>query len=204
MKKKNHLQDLETKLEQSFDRWETLYKSGGNDPFWSDGCNLNLVRNHICYYKEEIEQTFEINDYPSIYYRETPQKVPEDYMARSEEIRMNANKSIQIYKDDKNYKFLLSRVNRLHPKDVKATCIQNVINYTKGLEQAIASDDLITMRRYENPDNYTKAFLECAEKVKSLKPKENKQISIFDMLSDTQMDESDEYENKSQGMNLGM
>ncbi len=42
-----------------------------------------------------------------------------------------------------------------------------------------------------SPDNYTRAFLECAEKVRALKAIENEQ-----------KDELDEYENKSQGMIL--
>jgi len=191
-------------LQRAFDRLDTLYAFGGHDPFWSDGVNLNLVRNHISFYKKEIEQTFEPQSYPAIYYRETPKEVPQDYMARREEIWANAKKSVELYKADKNYRFLLSRIDRLHPKDVKETCIQNVINYVKGLEQAIASDDLISMRRHENPDRYIEAFLECAEQIRSLKPIENEQLSLFDMFSDEPKDEPDEYEDESQGMSLGM
>jgi len=194
----------EEELQRAFDRWDELYAFGGCDPFWSDGCNLNLVRNHILYYKNEVEATYESQNYPAIYYRDTPEEVPQNYMARSEEICTGAQRSIKLYKADKNYRFLLSQINRLHPKHIKETSIKNVINYVKGLEQAITSDDLISMRRHENPEKYIEAFLECAERVKSLKPIENEQLSLFAMFGEELMDESDECEEEDEGMYLNM
>lgn len=125
-------------------------------------------------------------------------------MARSDEILANAQKSVQLYKADDNYRFLLSQVNRLHPKDVKETCIRNVINYVKGLEQAIASGDLISMRWHENPDRYIESFLECTDKVKSLKPIENEQLSLFTMFPEELIDESEECGEEDQDMNMSM
>lgn len=29
------------------EHWQDMYEHGCNDPAWPDGCNLNLVRNHI-------------------------------------------------------------------------------------------------------------------------------------------------------------
>lgn len=74
----------------------------------------------------------------------------------------------------------------------------------KGLEQAIASDDLISMRRHENPDRYIESFLECAEKVKSLKPIENEQLSLFNMFFEELTDEPEECEEEDQNMNIQM
>lgn len=37
-------------LAERFDRWDDVYQNGCHDPFWSDGVNLNLIRNHILYY----------------------------------------------------------------------------------------------------------------------------------------------------------
>ena len=31
--------------------WTFNNENGCNDPFWPDGCNLNLTRNHIISYK---------------------------------------------------------------------------------------------------------------------------------------------------------
>lgn len=29
------------------ERWQDIYAHGCSDPYWPDGCNLNLTRNHI-------------------------------------------------------------------------------------------------------------------------------------------------------------
>lgn len=37
-------------------RWRYIKKYGCSDPFWPDGCNMNLVRNHIIYYLMKIQE----------------------------------------------------------------------------------------------------------------------------------------------------
>lgn len=39
-----------------YKHWKDIYNNGCNDPFWCDGTNLNLVRNHIEYYRRKIEE----------------------------------------------------------------------------------------------------------------------------------------------------
>ena len=51
-RKENPLEELE----KAYAQWESLYKQGGSDPFYPDGVNLNLVRNHILYFKRQIEE----------------------------------------------------------------------------------------------------------------------------------------------------
>lgn len=41
------LQDIQKDLESEIARWRYLFAHGCSDPFWADGTNLNLVRNHI-------------------------------------------------------------------------------------------------------------------------------------------------------------
>ena len=55
MAKKNQENPLE-ELEKAYAQWQRLYENGGSDPFWPDGVNLNLVRNHIIYYKGQIRK----------------------------------------------------------------------------------------------------------------------------------------------------
>jgi hypothetical protein len=179
MAKKKQQEDYEQKLRDSFDHWQHLYEYGGQDPSWADGVNLNLVRNHIYYYKRQIEETMEPGSYPEIYYRARPPEVPNDYMARAGEIREKAQVSLSLYRADKEYRFLARRVDLLDPKDEKRLCVRNVLNYAAGLEMAIQEDDLVTMRRHLNPDSYLSSFKSCAEKVRDLKPPENEQLSLF-------------------------
>lgn len=38
------------KIRKEIQHWKDINQNGCNDPFWSDGCNMNLTRNHIIYY----------------------------------------------------------------------------------------------------------------------------------------------------------
>jgi len=43
-------------IKDSVHRWNEIREKGSNDPFWPDGVNMNLVRNHIIYYQEQIRE----------------------------------------------------------------------------------------------------------------------------------------------------
>jgi len=47
------------------------------------------------------------------------------------------------------------------------------------LEEAIEKNDLIAMRRHERPEGYIKSFVDCAARVRSIKPPENEQMNLF-------------------------
>lgn len=194
MAKKKQQEDYEQQLRDSFDHWQHLYEYGGQDPSWPDGVNLNLVRNHIFYYKQKIEETMEPGAYPEIYHRAVPPEVSSDYMARSDEIRETAKASLALYLSDENYQYLSKRIDSLDPKQAKQLCVRNVLNYAVGLEMAIKEDDLVTMRRHRNPDTYLSSFASCAEKVRNLKPPENEQLNLFYSCDDYDEQEVDDEE----------
>ncbi len=64
-------------------RWKDINQNGCNDPFWSDGCNMNLVRNHIIYDKCQLENMCREKScpLPEEYYIQTPPEVDNHYMA---------------------------------------------------------------------------------------------------------------------------
>jgi len=75
--------ELTAELTKSRKRWQDIYENGCADPSWSDGCNLNLIRNHIIYYCRNIraicaEHVFEV---PPVCTQPIPQKVDDNYMA---------------------------------------------------------------------------------------------------------------------------
>lgn len=39
--------------------WNYINENGCNDPFYPDGCNMNLTRNHIISYKRDIAELCE-------------------------------------------------------------------------------------------------------------------------------------------------
>lgn len=82
------------------ERWKDISKNGCSDPFWQDGINMNLVRNHILYFKRKISEICEENDItlPSEYFLPTPPVVENSYMAnlsqksRVEKLRKSGQK----------------------------------------------------------------------------------------------------------------
>ena len=93
------INELTVSCQESYDSWKCIYNGGGSDPFWADGVNLNLVRNHIIYYKRQMQEISE--EYgcflPEVYYREVPPKVESDYMAETDKILEDALKVKEIF-----------------------------------------------------------------------------------------------------------
>lgn len=174
-RKQQQLQEpsLAEKLQSAFDRWDKVYTEGGTDPFYEDGISLMTSRGHIIHYKQEIEKAFAPEDYPEIYHRETPLELPRNYMANPESIRAAAGVALANYLQDENYRYLLETVSVLPPKVEKSLCVKAVIHYAKGLEEAIAKDDLLTMRRHRKHDHYLESFRDCAARVKAYISLEN-------------------------------
>jgi len=188
-------EDYAATLQNSFARWEYIKTHGDSDPFWADGVNMNLVRNHIFHDKRKIEETMTPEQYPDIYFRDTPPEVDQDYMARADEIRSNAQKSLEVYKSDPDFQYLCRRATRLTERQKKDTSIINVIGYAVGLEKAIKNDDLITMRRHEFADRYIDSFSSCASRVRDYKPPENEQLNLFaDYSDDEEWEDEDDFD----------
>lgn len=177
MSRKENIVDYEECLKNSFDRWDYLNEHGGSDPSFADGVNLNLVRNHIAYYKEKIEET--LPPYPEIYYRDMPPKVDMDYMARPDEIRENAKLSLVQFEANDSLQYLKDAVRELTDTQTDRLHIKNILGYETALRTAIAEDDLIAMRRYENPERYIESFEQAANAVRQLEPEENFQMKFF-------------------------
>lgn len=63
MLKKPGLEELVRELERDYARWEQVYMAGSKDPFWPDGVNANLCRNHILCGKKRIRDLNRSQDY---------------------------------------------------------------------------------------------------------------------------------------------
>lgn len=75
-------------LENEFKEWNNINVNGCHDPLYSDGCNMNLVRNHILYYREYIVKLCCMRhlSIPNIMDRVVPDKVAYDYMANDRKL----------------------------------------------------------------------------------------------------------------------
>lgn len=194
MSKRNCATDYAAELEKSYARWDELFTKGGSDPFWTDGVGLDLIRNHILYYKQQLEkQENSLLGLPDIYHRATPPEVDCNYMARPNEIRENARKAMRIIDADENLRFVREQAPSLSEAQYKQFCIAAVINYAENLRRAIAEDDLIIMRRYEHPDSYLESFESAAERIRN--PKSLRRIN--DNLTICDPEDDEEFEEES-------
>lgn len=173
----NRPENLLEELEKAYAQWESLYKQGGSDPFYPDGVNLNLVRNHIIYFKRRIEETQPLYKNTELFQRELPPQVEDSYMARAEEIRSHAKNALAAYKADPYYQYLVHHREELDDAGLKKTSIRPVLNYAQALETAIQEDDLVTMRRHERANHYLDSFRSCAAKVRDVL--ESQELNLF-------------------------
>lgn len=76
------IKDLTESLRNSLSRWCDIRDNGCTDPCWSDGTNMNLVHNHIIYYKKQLMELIKDNFmlYPMEFFIPVPPEVPNDYM----------------------------------------------------------------------------------------------------------------------------
>ena len=194
-RKENPLEELE----KAYAQWEILYRQGGSDPFYADGVNLNLVRNHILYFKRQIEETQPLYKNSEVYQRELPPQVEDSYMARAEEIRAHAKDALASYKADPYYQYLLHHREELDDAGLKKTPIRAVLNYAHSLETAIQEDDLVTMRRHERAERTLDSFRSCAEKVRDVL--ENQELNLFALAAQDDFPFPEE-EESIQGMTM--
>ncbi len=191
--RKQKQEDYGQKLQESYDQWTYLYEHGGSDPFWEDGINLNLVRNHILYYRRAIEENMTPESYPDAYHKDLPPEVDGKYMARPDEIRAAAKESLKKYRTDPNYLYILAYRDDFTPKTQEKLSIGNILGYAEGLKHSIEKDDLVSMRRHENPKSYLKSFEDCVKKMKET-PRETVQLSLFAYAAGLQTESDDGYD----------
>lgn len=148
---------------------------------------MNLIRNHIIFYKKQCEEYLSESEYPSQYHRETPEEVSNKYMAKEEEIKKIAIKTLAEYKKDGNYIYLLNVINNLNEEQKKNTKIKRFIGYVYNLERAIIEKNTIDMRRCSDLEFLKKELETCrlqvesivAEKETTTLDNEPVQLSIF-------------------------
>ena len=69
------IKQLRENIVQDLKHWQYLREFGCQDPFWADGVNMNLTRNHIIYYKMRLRELCKDGNLPEEYYLPTPPEV---------------------------------------------------------------------------------------------------------------------------------
>lgn len=86
-KPEDEIRALAADIIQAICRWQRIRDNGCNDPFWTDGTNMNLARNHIIHDKRMIAEICAKTgvSLPEEYYISTPPKTDTGYMANLEQ-----------------------------------------------------------------------------------------------------------------------
>lgn len=182
-KQKSRKEQLAEVIRESHEQWKRFWENGGSDPFWTDGVNLNLVRNHIIYGRRLCEEELQEGDYPEEYYLPLPEKVPPNYMVNSDEIRRKAFELMQSIKKNPDYIGLFG-------KSEKSQKEITMIKYISGYSQSILEDDLVEMRRFIYWDFSGMMQSIKKEELRNIvptakieKPLPEGQLSIFDLFN---------------------
>jgi hypothetical protein len=177
----DELQTLVKQMLESYSRWDDIKKNGCNDPFWSDGCNINLVRNHIFHYKNKIKEFCEENnlELPPEYSKVIPNLMPNDFMAVPDKIKKDAKDAYKIYCSTNLFK-KLEDMAKDFKKEFKGIA-SSFIGYKISCKTAIKNNNLVEMRRY-NPERAKDDIKRMKEFIKdknTSKIEEFKQMSLF-------------------------
>lgn len=176
-------EDPVKELEQAHEHWLDLYKNGGYDPFWPDGTNLNLVRNHMIYYKRQIEEQYGVKEKPAIYYRALPDKVDNQYMAKKDEILQKAKSLYHMLTQMPEAYDLKTAKQYMGNKELQDLNILNAIKDIVGLEEAIAEEDYVRMRGLSwNIDERIEEVKTAHELLMNRQHQEGEQMTIFDRM----------------------
>lgn len=130
-------------LEDEENRWKDIRKNGAGDPFWSDGVNINLVRNHIVHYVSGLRQLGLSADY------EIPPKVDQAFMARKRAILAKARRNIASLKKDRDYQYLLSISAEISEKERQKLGLLAGTGIVRDLERAVAERNYNDASRHD-------------------------------------------------------
>ncbi|MBR5279153.1 MAG: hypothetical protein IKU23_07820 [Clostridia bacterium] len=185
-KLEDELNKLVPMLEGRYKRWHEIRTDGCFDPYYTDGSNMNLVRNHILNYRSRIKTICETLgvDLPKVCTWDVPIEVSKDYMANPDQIRQIAKETLPMLESNADYIALKPFGRLLTAKQREHICYDGVMGYVRRLKMALERDDLVDMRLYiRNPERYAKAFATCLKNANALDIGQV-QVSLFDLIND--------------------
>lgn len=184
---KKRSKQLGKEIRDNLERYEYLRVHGGSDPFWSDGANMNLCRNHAIYLRSRVETDLDPEYYPEEYSLEIPEEVDNNYMADPDGIRSRTKAALEVLKENQDFQYLKSKLSG--DLDKESDQCMNPVRYVLGVEDAVRRDDLVVMRRCQDPEYYVKYLRESRKKLDEilgspiLEPKLREgQLTIWDFI----------------------
>lgn len=83
-REKHSVESLSDSIRASFEHWEEIRKKGCGDPFYPDGVNMNLIRNHIICDQGLLRDLCKANGFkcPFIARKHPPREVMDSFMSK--------------------------------------------------------------------------------------------------------------------------
>lgn len=169
------------KLEKDYKHWQNVYKNGCNDPSWTDGMNLNLIRNHIIHDKRQLKETLDENELPELYYKDLPPEVDYDYMAKPVEILETAIRYYSECTSLEEWNILENAFDFLDRKDSKQQSMRFLVARIRSLKNAIESKNYVIMRRFKDLTKDIENIKRYAEELKNMEFNHLEQMNLFQM-----------------------
>lgn len=97
-KKEPTVPELVVQIRRSFSRWKHIKAHGTTDPFWPDGTNMNLVRNHIIHDQTRLRELCNqepLNGCPREACLKPPRGYSERYMAPGSKAAKHAHPPVK-------------------------------------------------------------------------------------------------------------
>ena len=172
-------------LMDELEHWQEIFEHGCQDPFWPDGVNLNLTRNHILWYRHEIEENLKAEDYPECYSLPVPPEVDQGYIADREGILADAALTLATVRNTQDFAYLASypSTHRMNEEIDKRLSIVRTMRY---LSDAIDRKDYVYMRKYRDWRPLLVQMHDSRMEIQNLEEQKKElpqgQLSIFDFL----------------------
>ena len=149
-------------IEVLFIEWDRIKRNGSNSPIWTDGRELNFIREKIIREKEKLSE----EDLRGV--RETPPRMSELYMVRAQEIEKEAKAVLEELENNEDYLYLLVNRRRLPEEYREKIGVDGLLERVMILRNAIRHHKYVKMKGYiDNPSN-TLSFLNCRKQMESL------------------------------------
>lgn len=156
---------------ESWNQWQNLHKHGGSDPFWSDGVNMNLVRNHMLYAIRKGAEPLE--DMP------LPDEIDRHYMADAKGIVARAETALAKLRSDPYYQ-QVELTDHLMIDSEATEDLDRVKALVRRIDLGLKESDLVTLRSAVMSIDYD-APRKALEKIESVKS-DGDQIALFEVV----------------------
>lgn len=150
------------RLDALYDEWNHVASHGATRPLWTDGRELNFIREKIGRYLEELRETGfgEIAEG-----RELPVLMDERYMRDADGILQEAGETLALYLENEDYRYLAETVPLFSGPELSclSTRPEELLEDIRKFDEAVRRRDPVFCRRFSDRKKYLALFRRCRE-----------------------------------------